>query len=112
MIERIFIDGYKCLKGVTLDTGNLNVLVGPNASGKSSVLQSLLLLRQSADKDGNVAALHLSGPLYEAGTAQDVLHPAAEHQIKLGLQENGIYTEFSFFHDRDSESCPINQIMI
>lgn len=101
MIERILIDGYKCLKDVDFKTNNLNVLVGPNASGKSSVLQSLLLLRQSADKNGRVDGLHLSGPLYEAGTAQDVLHPAAEHQIKFELQENGINTEFFFILNRD-----------
>lgn len=104
MIERILIDGYKCLKDVSLETGNLNVLVGPNASGKSSVLQSLLLLRQSADKIGKVNSLHLSGPLYKAGTAQDILHPAAEHQIKIELQENGGNTEFLFFLDRDDGS--------
>lgn len=101
MIENIAIDGYKCLKDTSLASSNLNVLVGPNASGKSSVLQALLLLRQSADKNGYVKDLHLSGPLYEAGTAQDALHPASEHQIKLDLQADGISTKFLFFHDRD-----------
>jgi predicted ATPase len=99
MIERILIDGYKCLKDVDIKTGLLNILVGPNASGKSSVLQAILLLRQSADKDGTIDSLHLSGLLYEAGTALDVLHPAAEHQIKLQLQQNGTNIDFLFFHD-------------
>ncbi|MCP4696587.1 MAG: DUF3696 domain-containing protein [Gammaproteobacteria bacterium] len=101
MIEHILIDGYKCLKKANLAAGNLNILVGPNASGKSSVLQALLLLRQSADKDGNVDGLHLSGSLYEAGTAQDVLHPVAEHQIKLALQTDNKLMEFLFRHIRD-----------
>ena len=73
MINNISISGYKCLKGADFASSNLNVLVGPNASGKSSVLQALLLLRQSADNDGNVKDLHLSGSLFEAGTAQDAL---------------------------------------
>ncbi len=101
MIECILIDGYKCLKDVNFNANSLNVLVGPNASGKSSVLQALLLLRQSADKNGKVDGLHLSGSLYEAGTALDILHPAAEHQIKFELQENGINTEFLFILNRD-----------
>jgi predicted ATP-dependent endonuclease of OLD family len=46
MIEHLTIKGYKCLKDVSLDFSNLNLLVGANASGKSSVLQTLLLLRQ------------------------------------------------------------------
>lgn len=104
MIERILIDGYKCLKDVDIETRLLNVLVGPNASGKSSVLQAMLLLRQSADKDGLVNGLHLSGLLYEAGTANDILHPSAEHQIKLGLTQNGVQTDFLFVDDRESQS--------
>ncbi|MGZ0079746.1 AAA family ATPase [Methylomonas sp. BW4-1] len=107
MIERISIDGYKCLKDVDIETGLLNVLVGPNASGKSSVLQAMLLLRQSADKDGKVDNLHLSGLLYEAGTALDVLHPAAEYRIKLQFQNNGENTDLLFFHsdeDRGSQT--------
>ncbi|MCP4700300.1 MAG: AAA family ATPase [Gammaproteobacteria bacterium] len=101
MIKHLSIDGYKCLKNANLAAGNLNILVGPNASGKSSVLQTLLLLRQSADKGGNVDGLHLSGPLYEAGTVQDVLHPNAEHQIKLALRADNKLTELLFRYIRD-----------
>lgn len=88
MIRRIYIDGFKCLKEASIPTGTLNVFVGPNAAGKSSVLQALLLLRQSADEDGKVESLHLSGPLYEAGTAQDVFHPASEYKIRIAISDN------------------------
>jgi predicted ATPase len=105
MIESILIDGYKCLKETTpLLTSNLNVLVGANGTGKSSVLQTLLLLRQSAEKDGVVRDLHLSGPLYEAGTAKDVLHPAAEHKIKLILKSDQFEANFAFEYSRDENS--------
>ena len=104
MIDHIFIDGYKCLKSVDFKTSQLNVLVGPNASGKSSVLQALLLLRQSSNKEGKVDSLHLSGPLYEAGTAQDVLHPAANYQIMINLQESGNNLQFLFFEDRNDDT--------
>lgn len=101
MIERLSIDGYKSLKGIELQSGKLNVLVGPNASGKSSILQMLLLLRQSADKNGRVDGLHLSGPLYEAGTAQDALHPDSEYRLKVGLEVEGERTDLVFHQDRD-----------
>ena len=51
MITQLFIDGFKSLRNVKLAPKALNVLVGPNGSGKSSVLQALLLLRQSAEGD-------------------------------------------------------------
>jgi predicted ATPase len=105
MISEILIDGYKCLKESTpLLTSNLNVLVGANGAGKSSVLQMLLLLRQSAEKDGTVKELHLSGPLYEAGTAKDVLHPAAEHQMKLRVASEEGIVDFLFKYARETNS--------
>lgn len=112
MIENIAIDGYKCLKEVDLSTKSLNVLVGPNASGKSSVLQTLLLLRQSADKNGEVKELHLSGPLYEAGTAQDVLHPEAKHCIHLALKADGDTTEITFRHNRDDSDLSPKRLLL
>ena len=104
MINSILVDGYKCLKMNTpLAAGFLNVLLGANASGKSSFLQAMLLLRQSTDKNGIVSALHLSGPLYEAGTAQDALHPAANHLIRISIESDSEKTELIFEHDRDQD---------
>ncbi len=44
MINRIKIDNYKCLKDEALDLKNLSILTGVNSCGKSSVIQSLLLM--------------------------------------------------------------------
>ncbi len=48
MICNLFIKNFKSLKTVYLKLSNLNLLTGLNGSGKSSVIQALLLLRQSA----------------------------------------------------------------
>ncbi|MES2027432.1 MAG: DUF3696 domain-containing protein [Pseudomonadota bacterium] len=102
MINKLHIRGYKSLQDTgELFVGNLNVLVGANASGKSSFLQSLLLLRQSSEGDKNVTDLHLSGPLYEAGTVLDVLHPAAEHSLSFEIGTVTGSTRHDFVHDRD-----------
>lgn len=102
MIEQIQATGYKCLQLESpLIAKALNVLVGSNASGKSSLLQTLLLLRQSADESGTVRELHLSGALYEAGTAMDALHPSANHKILMHLVSDGVSYDFSFQFDRD-----------
>jgi len=44
MIRKLSIRNYKCLRDVTVDLERFTVLVGPNASGKSSILQALDLL--------------------------------------------------------------------
>jgi predicted ATPase len=47
MITNIEIKNFKSLKHVNLELRNLNILTGLNGSGKSSLIQTLLLLRQS-----------------------------------------------------------------
>ena len=44
MITRVVIKGYKSLKDVDLELGVLTLLIGPNASGKSNLLDALGLL--------------------------------------------------------------------
>jgi predicted ATPase len=41
MISKVSIRNFKCLRDVTVDLERFTVLVGPNASGKSSILQGL-----------------------------------------------------------------------
>ena len=91
MITEFSIAGYKSLRDISLRTARLNVLVGGNACGKSSVLQTLLLLRQSPKDSNCVSKMELSGSLFEAGTVQDVLHPDARKSgMKLTISaDNG-----------------------
>ncbi|MFI2288836.1 DUF3696 domain-containing protein [Streptomyces niveus] len=72
MITRLTLINFKAFRSLGLPLGPLTLLTGLNSSGKSSVLQALALLRQSAD---NVArGLLLNGELVELGSARDVLH--------------------------------------
>lgn len=41
MVKQITIERFKSIESATLDLGKINVLVGANNSGKSSVLQAL-----------------------------------------------------------------------
>lgn len=38
---------------MTLDLGNLNILIGPNASGKSNLIEAISLLRALPVSDGD-----------------------------------------------------------
>lgn len=107
MIKRLKISGYKSLRMTNhLDLTNLNILVGANASGKSSVIQSLLLLRQSASNQGNISELKLSGDLYEAGTVLDVLHPEAGHAVEIELViDESVSRSIKFVWDRENPSA-------
>ena len=46
MLKQIFIDNYKCLVNFELNLNKIALLLGANGSGKSSVLEVLLKLRE------------------------------------------------------------------
>ena len=79
MLRNIKLKNFKCFEQLDLDCRPLNLLCGLNGTGKSSVLQALLVLRQSFEAgtlgDG---ALLPSGERIDLGTGEDVLFAAAK----------------------------------
>ncbi|MFO0839400.1 MAG: AAA family ATPase [Phycisphaerae bacterium] len=47
-IAELQIEGFRSLKSVTWTPGDLNVLIGPNAGGKTNVVKALMLLTAGA----------------------------------------------------------------
>ena len=69
------------LKESDLQFGGLTVLAGLNGTGKSSVIQALLLLRQSGlDEKGIPGSLRWQGKLVDTGSFSDVLYEGAEQE--------------------------------
>ena len=53
MIRKVSIRNFKCLRAVQIELERFTVFVGPNASGKSSILQAMdLLCRSFLDQFG------------------------------------------------------------
>jgi len=82
MLTKLRIKNFKCLQ----DTGDLQIrpltlLVGPNSSGKSSLLQILLMLRQTVD-------------------STDIDNPLATNN---GWVQMGAYPEFIYKGEYDRE---------
>lgn len=50
MIENLNIKNYKCFLSTSINLNRITVLAGTNAVGKSSLIQALLLIRQTIDK--------------------------------------------------------------
>ena len=49
MITNITLENFKCFRQVSINPKRLTVLIGPNGTGKSSVLQALLLHKQTVE---------------------------------------------------------------
>ena len=47
MISGLELKNFKCFENMQIDLKNVNVFAGVNGVGKSTVIQALLLMRQS-----------------------------------------------------------------
>ena len=54
MIKKIKLENFKCFTGQEINFKKLTVLVGENASGKSSVIQSILLAKEISEISNNL----------------------------------------------------------
>lgn len=88
MITELHIQNFKSHKDTLLPFSSLNILTGLNGSGKSSVIQSLLLLRQSHKKRRLDMALELNKPFCNIGTGKDAIYQFTKDDfLRLSLQE-------------------------
>ena len=76
MLTRVRIEKFKTWQKVDLAFGKVTGLFGPNNAGKSSLLQFLLLLKQTRNATDRRLVLDFGGPadLVNLGTFTDVVH--------------------------------------
>lgn len=92
MIKKLSIKNFKAHRNTELEFKNLNVLSGINGVGKSSVFQSLLLLRQSFENNVLNTGLQLNKPHCDIGFISDALYQYGEDdiiQFALNSDESG-----------------------
>lgn len=108
MISSLRLNNFKPFKDRLLQFRGLTLLSGLNSTGKSSVLQALLLLRQSYKQDllPNIG-LALNGDLVSIGMAQDALFEGAQEEsigFEIGFEivwENNIKGQWRFKYVRE-----------
>ena len=98
MISKIRIKNFKSHSDTQLEFGNLTILTGMNGCGKTSLIQALLLLRQTFQKNRLQEGLDLNRPLCSIGVADDALFKLAKDSvIDLDLEmDRDKNLEFSF----------------
>ena len=63
MLSKVIVEGYKSFRDRhEVPLGRLTLLAGANSSGKSSLMQGLLLLKQTFDLSSDPGPLYLVGP--------------------------------------------------
>lgn len=82
MIENLTLKSFKSFKYRDLQIENLTVLTGLNSSGKSSVIQALLILEKAFN---NESSLLLDGH----GTQNELKNKNSKEEISFDVQING-----------------------
>ena len=105
MLTNIKLKHFKCFERLDLDCRPLNLLCGLNGTGKSSVLQAMLVLRQSFEtgklRDGELV---LGGERIDLGQGKDVLFEDTEDDVvEFVLRDEGTAddwkVDFNLFED-------------
>lgn len=83
MINYVQIENFKSIKKLSLPLENLNLFFGMNGMGKSSVIQALLLLRQSFWENNRTGLdyLHTNGDIIQLGTGKDIFCQSGNSDI-------------------------------
>lgn len=84
MITRIEIDGFKTFRSFKLDLNPLQIIIGPNAAGKSNLFDALILLSHLADTDLRTAFQRMRGNAGELFTIR--IDGARETKMKLAAE--------------------------
>jgi len=73
MLDQIKIKNFKSWKELDIHISSITGLFGPNSSGKSSLLQFLLMLKQTKETSDRSLALNFRSSYINLGTFKDVI---------------------------------------
>src|SRR5207249_2320709 len=73
-ITRITVCGYKSIgQEQSIEIRPLTILAGANSSGKSSIMQPLLLMKQTLEASYDAGALKIDGPIVNFTSTNQLL---------------------------------------
>ncbi|MBK6530176.1 MAG: DUF3696 domain-containing protein [Deltaproteobacteria bacterium] len=115
MIREIYLEHFKCFERLSLPLGGLTLLSGVNASGKSTVVQSLALLSQSVVEAEWSGALLLDGASVQLGAVTDVVDKVnGRRSFRLGLAGDGFMVRWRFGDPdeqaREAVTLPVHEV--
>lgn len=98
MIKLIELEHFKCFNSLVLSLKPLTLFSGTNSSGKTAVLQAIVLLQQTIREHEWSTKLVLNGSIIRLGTVADIvneIHGREAFKISLMDENNKFSWEFS-----------------
>ncbi len=87
MLQSIQARRYKCLKSISVPLKSLNILIGPNASGKSTLLDILVFLRDAFQNDVEEAVRRRATNLAELTWRGEGIEPGFAFALEVNIPE-------------------------
>jgi predicted ATPase len=113
MLEALTLRHFKCFEALDLPLGLLTLLSGSNASGKSSVLQALVLLHQTIREHEWSTRLMLNGDSAQLGTVLDVVDKVhGRRKLEIGLVEGPRSLRWTFHGDPEDMSMATERVVV
>ena len=113
VLNRLDLQSFKCFELLRLPLAPLTLLSGPNASGKSSVLQSLALLHQTMQENEWATRIMLNGSTAALGTVTDVVDQVnGRDGFGIGLVDDDANCRWTFAGDRRDMSLQVSSVAV
>jgi len=120
MLHQIVMKNFKCFKARTeIPLKSINLLTGINGRGKSTALQSVLLMRQSLEHSRTTDHLIFNGTCVDIGNYDDIRNSDTSRNepcilgFQYGADGNYVNLEYQLRSDEvDEMSARIEQLII
>jgi predicted ATPase len=113
MFEQLSLRSFKCFRRLVLPLSPLTLLAGSNASGKSSVLQALVLLHQTIREQEWSTRLMLNGESVRLGTVTDVVDKVyGRRSFEIGVVYSGRSYGWMLGGEREEMSLAIESVIL
>ena len=113
MIKRLDLETFKCFELIRLPLGRLTLLSGTNASGKSSILQALVLLHQTMLENEWSTRIALNGSVTNLGTVTDVVdRVTGRDSFGIGIASDDTSCRWVFTGDKRDMSLLVSKVSI
>jgi predicted ATPase len=85
-LKRFSVENFKAFRKSTLDLAPLTVLIGENSSGKSSILQALLLIKQTLESPSGGGVLNLNSHYVQFRQFREIVFGMPAEKAIIGFE--------------------------
>lgn len=108
MIRDYILHNFKNHADTHLILSNLTLLTGTNSAGKSSVIQSLLMLREAFLRNPNMNMLYLKGEAFNVGRSNEIVNvncPVDQDKLVISMElDNGMCCRWVYRYPLTADS--------